>query len=57
MIARDSYWFSALLIALSFNAQPATTIIVQTTNGADINSIAASLGGTVLDSMPGGGIC
>ena len=54
MIAKRFLLVSALLIALSINAAAATNIIVQTTNGADINSIAASLGGTVLDSMPGG---
>ena len=54
MIAKRFLLVSALLIALSINAAAATNIIVQTTNGADINSVAASLGGTVLDSMPGG---
>ena len=53
MIAKRFLLVSALLIALSINAAAATNIIVQTTNGADINSIAASLGGTVLDSIPG----
>src|SRR6266567_1535927 len=54
MTAKRFLLVSALLVALGINAAAATNIIVQTTNGADINSIAASLGGTVLDSMPGG---
>jgi hypothetical protein len=29
------------------------SIIVETTNGADINAITAALGGTLIDSMPG----
>jgi len=43
-----------LLVALSINAFAATTVIVKTKNNGNINSIAASLGGTILDSMDDG---
>src|SRR5881409_332419 len=42
-----------MLVAFSVDASAAITVIVETSRNADINSIAASLGGTVLDSMPG----
>src|SRR5439155_22383151 len=41
-----------MLAAFSMDASAAITVIVETSKNADINSIAASLGGTVLDSMP-----
>ena len=41
-----------MLAASSMDASAAITVIVETSKNADINSIAASLGGTVLDSMP-----
>ena len=41
-----------MLVAISMDASAAITVIVETSKNADINSIAASLGGTVLDSMP-----
>src|SRR5947199_8809727 len=41
-----------MLVAFSMDASAAITVIVETSKNADINSIAASLGGTVLDSMP-----
>src|SRR5881296_1854742 len=41
------------LVAFSIDASAAVTVIVETSKKADIDSIAASLGGTVLDSMPG----
>src|SRR5213594_1274182 len=41
------------LVAFSIDASAAITVIVETSKNADITSIAASLGGTVLDSMPG----
>src|ERR1041384_1098281 len=43
-----------LLAAFSMEAAAATTVIVQIKKNADINSIAAAMGGTVLDSMPDG---
>src|SRR5262245_14491702 len=43
-----------LLVALSINAFAATTVIVKIKNNGNINSIAASLGGTILDSMDDG---
>src|SRR5436190_16055905 len=43
-----------LLAAFSMEAAAATTVIVQVKNNADINSIAAALGGSVIDSMPDG---
>src|SRR5881409_2947959 len=42
-----------MLVAFSIDASAAITVIVETSKKADIDSIAASLGGTVLDSMPG----
>src|SRR5438552_8209167 len=39
--------FASTASAASFS------IIVETTNGADINAITAALGGTLIDSMPG----
>src|SRR5262245_60498077 len=51
MIAKRLSIASLLLILLSVNASAATTVIVQTDKKTDINSIASSLGGTVLDSM------
>src|SRR5215471_8106609 len=47
-----------LCLVLSFAvgawSQPSHLIIVGTTSGASITAIASSLGGTVVDSMPGG---
>src|SRR5216117_3630674 len=43
-----------LLAAFSIEAAAATVVIVKPKKNADIYSIAASLGGTVLDSMPDG---
>ena len=42
-----------VLMVVSINASAATTVIVQIAKNADINSIAASLGGTILDSISG----
>src|SRR5207249_2614426 len=42
-----------LLLAVTINAAAATTIIVHIAKNASISSIAASLGGTVIDSMSG----
>src|SRR5262245_56118148 len=42
-----------MLVAFSIDASAAVTVIVEISKNADINSIAASLGGTVLDTMPG----
>jgi subtilisin family serine protease len=45
---------AGVLLAITARAASAANIIVQTAhNHVDINAIAASLGGTVLDSMPG----
>src|SRR5436309_3825060 len=43
-----------VIAALSIEAAAATVVIVKPKKNADIYSIAASLGGTVLDSMPDG---
>src|SRR5881396_2029066 len=43
-----------LSVAVAGRSQSSYRIIVGTTTGADISNIASSLGGTVVDSMPGG---
>ena len=44
--------FVLMLVAFSMDASAAINVIVEVSKDADINSIAAKLGGTVLDSMP-----
>src|SRR5438552_900437 len=54
MILKRSVVIVLLWIAVALNASAAITVSVQTKKNADINAIAASLGGTVLDSLPNG---